>query len=42
MLGFEYVRAADVGGTVVTVSADPAAAYLAGGTTQRWQTLASA
>jgi hypothetical protein len=24
MLGFEYVRAADVGGTVATVSADPA------------------
>ena len=34
MLGFEYVRAADVGDTVATVSADPAAAYLAGGTTQ--------
>jgi CO/xanthine dehydrogenase FAD-binding subunit len=34
MLGFEYVRAADVGEAVATVSADPAAAYLAGGTTQ--------
>jgi hypothetical protein len=34
MLGFEYVRASDVGETVATVSADPAAAYLAGGTTQ--------
>jgi hypothetical protein len=29
MLGFEYVRASDVGETVATVSADPAAAYLA-------------
>jgi xanthine dehydrogenase YagS FAD-binding subunit len=34
MLGFEYVRAADVGEAVATMSADPAAAYLAGGTTQ--------
>jgi xanthine dehydrogenase YagS FAD-binding subunit len=34
MLGFEYVRAADVGEAVATVSADRAAAYLAGGTTQ--------
>jgi CO/xanthine dehydrogenase FAD-binding subunit len=31
---FEYVRAADVDGAVAAVSADPAAAYLAGGTTQ--------
>jgi xanthine dehydrogenase YagS FAD-binding subunit len=31
---FEYVRAPDVGEAVATVSADPAAAYLAGGTTQ--------
>jgi xanthine dehydrogenase YagS FAD-binding subunit len=31
---FEYVRAADVGDAVAAVSADPAAAYLAGGTTQ--------
>jgi xanthine dehydrogenase YagS FAD-binding subunit len=34
MLGFEYVRAADVDAAVATVSADPTAAYLAGGTTQ--------
>jgi xanthine dehydrogenase YagS FAD-binding subunit len=34
MLGFEYVRAADVGEAIATVSADRAAAYLAGGTTQ--------
>ena len=31
---FEYVRATDVGEAVSAVSADPAAAYLAGGTTQ--------
>jgi CO/xanthine dehydrogenase FAD-binding subunit len=31
---FEYVRATDVGQAVATVSADPGAAYLAGGTTQ--------
>jgi CO/xanthine dehydrogenase FAD-binding subunit len=31
---FEYVRATDVGEAVAAVSADPAAAYLAGGTTQ--------
>jgi CO/xanthine dehydrogenase FAD-binding subunit len=31
---FEYVRPSDVAGAVATVSADPAAAYLAGGTTQ--------
>jgi CO/xanthine dehydrogenase FAD-binding subunit len=31
---FEYVRAEDVGDAVAAVSADPAAAYLAGGTTQ--------
>ena len=31
---FEYVRATDVGEAVATVSADPAASYLAGGTTQ--------
>ena len=31
---FEYVRATDVGAAVAVVSADPAAAYLAGGTTQ--------
>jgi xanthine dehydrogenase YagS FAD-binding subunit len=31
---FEYVRAGDVGAAVALVSADPAAAYLAGGTTQ--------
>ena len=31
---FEYVRASDVDAAVATVSADPAAAYLAGGTTQ--------
>jgi xanthine dehydrogenase YagS FAD-binding subunit len=34
MLGFEYVRAADIGEAIATVSADRAAAYLAGGTTQ--------
>jgi xanthine dehydrogenase YagS FAD-binding subunit len=34
MLGFEYVRAADVDAAIATVSADPTAAYLAGGTTQ--------
>jgi CO/xanthine dehydrogenase FAD-binding subunit len=31
---FEYVRASDVDAAVAAVSADPAAAYLAGGTTQ--------
>jgi xanthine dehydrogenase YagS FAD-binding subunit len=31
---FEYVRATDINQAVATVSADPAAAYLAGGTTQ--------
>ena len=31
---FEYVRATDVDTAVATVSADPAASYLAGGTTQ--------
>jgi CO/xanthine dehydrogenase FAD-binding subunit len=31
---FEYVRATDVGEAVAAVSADPAASYLAGGTTQ--------
>jgi CO/xanthine dehydrogenase FAD-binding subunit len=31
---FEYVRATDVASAVAAVSADPAAAYLAGGTTQ--------
>ena len=31
---FEYVRATDINEAVVAVSADPAAAYLAGGTTQ--------
>jgi xanthine dehydrogenase YagS FAD-binding subunit len=31
---FEYVRPADPGQAVATVTADPAAAYLAGGTTQ--------
>jgi CO/xanthine dehydrogenase FAD-binding subunit len=31
---FEYVRATDVGEAIAAVSADPAAAYLAGGTTQ--------
>ena len=31
---FEYVRATDVGDAVAAVSADPAASYLAGGTTQ--------
>ena len=31
---FEYVRATDVGQAVAAVSADPAASYLAGGTTQ--------
>jgi xanthine dehydrogenase YagS FAD-binding subunit len=34
MLGFEYVRAAVIEDAVATVSGDPAAAYLAGGTTQ--------
>src|SRR4030088_3722953 len=34
MLGVEYVRRADVGEAVARVSTDPAAAYLAGGTTQ--------
>jgi xanthine dehydrogenase YagS FAD-binding subunit len=34
MLGFEYLRAADVDEAVATVSADPTAVYLAGGTTQ--------
>jgi CO/xanthine dehydrogenase FAD-binding subunit len=32
--GFEYVRATGVGEAVATVSADPSASYLAGGTTQ--------
>jgi CO/xanthine dehydrogenase FAD-binding subunit len=31
---FEYVRATDVGDAIAVVSADPAASYLAGGTTQ--------
>jgi CO/xanthine dehydrogenase FAD-binding subunit len=31
---FEYVRATDVGEAIAVVSADPAASYLAGGTTQ--------
>lgn len=31
---FEYVRAEDIGQAVATVTADPAASYLAGGTTQ--------
>jgi CO/xanthine dehydrogenase FAD-binding subunit len=34
MRPFEYVRAADSAQAVATVTADPAAAYLAGGTTQ--------
>jgi CO/xanthine dehydrogenase FAD-binding subunit len=34
MRPFDYVRAADAAQAVATVSADPAAAYLAGGTTQ--------
>src|SRR5690349_16862848 len=34
MLGFEYVRAATIKHAVTAVSGDPAAAYLAGGTTQ--------
>ncbi|TDC39958.1 xanthine dehydrogenase family protein subunit M [Micromonospora sp. 15K316] len=34
MRAFEYVRADDVGAAVAMVSADPAAQYLAGGTTQ--------
>jgi xanthine dehydrogenase YagS FAD-binding subunit len=34
MRPFEYVRAADPAHAVATVTADPAAAYLAGGTTQ--------
>ncbi|RKR86771.1 xanthine dehydrogenase YagS FAD-binding subunit [Micromonospora pisi] len=34
MTAFEYVRPDDVTGAVAMVSADPAAAYLAGGTTQ--------
>jgi CO/xanthine dehydrogenase FAD-binding subunit len=34
MRPFEYVRAADPAEAVATVAADPAAAYLAGGTTQ--------
>ena len=34
MRPFEYVRAADPAQAVATVTADPAAAYLAGGTTQ--------
>lgn len=34
MLGFEYVRAVAVDDAVAAVSGDPAAAYLAGGTTQ--------
>lgn len=34
MRPFEYVRAADVGGAVAAAAADPAAAYLAGGTAQ--------
>jgi xanthine dehydrogenase YagS FAD-binding subunit len=33
MASFEYVRAEDVGGAVATVSADPGASFLAGGTT---------
>jgi CO/xanthine dehydrogenase FAD-binding subunit len=32
--GFEYLRADDVAGAVATVTADPGASYLAGGTTQ--------
>ncbi len=34
MLAFEYVRAGDATSAVAMVSADPAASYLAGGTTQ--------
>lgn len=34
MREFEYVRAGEVGEAVATVTADPAASYLAGGTTQ--------
>ena len=34
MPGFEYVRPADVATAVAMVTADPGAAYLAGGTTQ--------
>jgi xanthine dehydrogenase YagS FAD-binding subunit len=34
MQAFEYVRATDVGQAVAAMSADPAASYLAGGTTQ--------
>jgi xanthine dehydrogenase YagS FAD-binding subunit len=34
MRPFEYIRATDPGQAVATVTADPAAAYLAGGTTQ--------
>jgi xanthine dehydrogenase YagS FAD-binding subunit len=34
MLGFEYLRAADVDEAVATVTAGPTAVYLAGGTTQ--------
>ncbi len=34
MQAFEYLRADDVAGAVATVTADPSASYLAGGTTQ--------
>ncbi|HYR14437.1 MAG TPA: FAD binding domain-containing protein, partial [Mycobacterium sp.] len=34
MQGFQYLRPDDVAGAVATVTADPDAAYLAGGTTQ--------
>jgi CO/xanthine dehydrogenase FAD-binding subunit len=34
MRAFEYVRASDVGQAVATLTADPRASYLAGGTTQ--------
>jgi CO/xanthine dehydrogenase FAD-binding subunit len=34
MRAFDYVRAVDVGDAVATLTADPGAAYLAGGTTQ--------
>src|SRR3984893_15485275 len=34
MQGFEYLHPDDVAGAVATVTADPGAAYLAGGTTQ--------
>jgi xanthine dehydrogenase YagS FAD-binding subunit len=34
MEGFEYVRATDISQAIAAVSGDPAAAYLAGGTTQ--------